>query len=247
MDMLHYLQETVGWFITQAVQCTREPSTCVTTVQFWVAIGSGIALIVGFARWLTMKVRKTTIDDRLGRIEAGTIRRQRAGSSDDCELVRAHRTVFTRPGFMISCIGEVAPFFGSNRAPTVLILVEVINETIAALGTGRHFDAKGQVRGEFADLHGYRRPEHRKNIALIYQQLQQVQWHLKEFEEFLQSWPAVQPPHKRPTDPVVWSELIDRCDRIDTERNKLLGVFNRMLQQCGEPALPLVPLSSSGR
>ena len=165
MQVLQFIQEYGSWIFDQAFRCAREPSACVSTVQFWVAIGTGTALIAGFARWVAMKARKTTIEDRLERIEGqvGGGPPRRSGG-DDCERVRAHRTLFTRPAFTRSCMQELS----------ILLLADVVDESIAALGTGTPYDAKGQLRAEFADIHGYKRRGHRKNIGLIYQHLQQL-------------------------------------------------------------------------
>ena len=155
-------------------------------------------------------------------------------------VVRSHRTLFTRAAFMTSCIQELS----------ILLLADVVDETIAALGTGTHYDAKGQLRAEFANLHGYKRRGHRKHIGLIYQHLQQLQWQLKELDQYLRQCPDANYPARefisaglrRRTDPTTWQEVIGRCDRIDAERNNVIMLFNHMLQQCREPALSLITL-----
>jgi hypothetical protein len=241
---LQYIQEYGSWIFDEVLRCAREPSACVSTVQFWVAIGTGAALIAGFARWVAMKARKTTVEDRLERIEGQVGGVHRRGSGDDCELVRAHRTLFTRPAFMTSCMRELS----------ILLLADVIDETIAALGTGTHYDDKGQVRAEFADLHSYRRRGHRKNIGLIYQHLRRLQVQLKDLDQYLRHWPAARYPEREfisaglrrhIEQQATWQEVLGRCDRIDAERNNVLILFNGMLQQCREPPLPLITLSST--
>jgi hypothetical protein len=244
MDLWQYIQDQLSWSFAEIAQCTREPSGCVSTVQFWVAIGTGTALIFGFVRWVTMKLHKTTIDDRLHRIEGGIAKgKDRRWSGDDCELVRAHRSLFTRPAFMTSCIQELS----------ILLLSDVIDETIAALGTGTHYDAKGQLRGAFGDMHGYTHRGHRKNIGLIYELLQQLQWQLKDLDQFLRHCPGAHYPARefvsaglrKRTDQATWNALIGRCDRIDGERNNVIKLFNSMLQECGEVALPPIVPSST--
>ena len=187
MGVLDYASEHLAWIFGETLRCVREPSYCLTTVQFWIAVATGTGLILGSARWMAMKLKKNTVEDRLERIEGGIVGRGKPkGSGNDCELVRAHRTLFTRPAFMTSCIQELS----------ILLLSEVINETIAALGTGMHYDAKGQLRGQFADMHSYRRRGHRKSIGLIYQHLQQLQWQLKEFDGFLRHCPGAHYPSR---------------------------------------------------
>ena len=239
---MEILQEYSSWFFDEALRCAREPSACVSTVQFWVAIGTGTALILGFARWVAMKARKTTVEDRLERIEGQVVGGASRKSGDDCELVRAHRTLFTRPAFTRSCIQELS----------ILLLADVIDESIAALGTGMHYDDKGQLRAEFADLHGYKRRGHRKNIGLIYQHLQRLQMQLKDLDQYLRHCPGAHYPAREfisaglrsRIDQATWQEVIGRCDRIDGERNNVIMLFNRMLQQCRELPLPLITLSS---
>jgi hypothetical protein len=242
--MLQEAQEFLWWIVGETGRCVREPGNCVSTVQFWVAIGTGTALVFGFARWLVMKIRKTTIDDRLERIEGGIESgKDRRRQGDDCELVCAHRTLFMRPAFMTSCIQELS----------ILLLSDVIDETIAALGTGTHYDAKGQLRGKFADMHGYRRRGHRKNIALIYQHLQHLQRQLKDLDEFLRHCPGARYPQRefisaglrRRTDEATWNEVIGRCDRIDEERNAVIRLFNRMLEECRQAPLPIITHSTT--
>jgi hypothetical protein len=88
-------------------QCVSEPSGWVTTVQFWVAVGTGLAFVTGFVRWVVMKWQKKTIEDRLEHIE-GSIKagKERKPPGDDCDLVRAHRTLFTRPTLCWSSAGS---------------------------------------------------------------------------------------------------------------------------------------------
>jgi hypothetical protein len=102
-------------------------------------------------------------------------------------------------------------------------------------------------------MHGYRGRRHRKNIGLIYRHLQQVQWHLKEFDQFLRHCPGVNYPQRefisaglrKRTEQATWNEVIGRCDRIDAERNNVIVLFNRMLQECRESPLPLITSSSA--
>ena len=230
--------------LEQIAQCLSEPGGCVTTVQFWVAVGTGLALVIGFVRWATMKWQRTTVEDRLERIEGGIKgEKGRKAKNNDCELVRAHRVLFTRPAFITSCIQELS----------ILLLSDVVDETIAALGTGKHYDAKGQLRGEFRDMHGYRARSHRKNIGLIYGHLQQLQWQLRELDQFLRHCPGAHYPQRefisaglrKRTEQAIWNEVIARCDRIDAGRNSVIGLFNRMLDECHEPPLPLITPSST--
>jgi hypothetical protein len=228
------------------VQCVGDPSSCVTTVQFWVAVGTGLALVVGFVRWAVMKLQKKTLEDRLERIESG-IKSGKQGKrrGSDCELVRAHRALFTRPAFTRRCIAELS----------IPMLAEVMDETLAALNTGTHYDSKGQLRAQFPDLHAYRDKGHLHNISLICQHLQQLQWLLKEFDQYLRQCPgAYYPPLefisvelRLAVDPATWQQVIERCDRIDVERNNVITAFNAMLEQCRELPLPLIRLSSGGR
>jgi hypothetical protein len=216
----------------------------VTTVQFWVAVGTGLALVTGFVRWVAMKWRKKTIEDRLERIEGGIkADKERKVSVDDCELARAHRTLFTRPAFTRSCIQELS----------IPLLAEVMDETLAALNTGTHYDSKGQVRAEFADLHAYRDESYRQKVSVIYQHLQELQWLLKEFDQYLRQCPAAYYPSRefisaglsKRVDEGTWQAVIDRCDRIDVERNNVITAFNAMLRSCRESPLPLIRLSST--
>lgn len=227
--------------LERIAQCVSEPGDCVTTLQFWVAVGTGLALLIGFVRWAAMTWRRTTVEDRLERIEGGI--KGRKPKKNDCELVQAHRVLFTRPAFMTSCIQELS----------LLLLSDVVDETIAALGTGKHYDANGKLRGEFRDMHGYRGRSHRKNIGLIYGHLQQLQWQLRELDQFLRHCPGAHYPERefisaglrKRTDQVTWDEVIARCDRIDAGRNSAIGLFNRMLDECREPPLRLITLSST--
>jgi hypothetical protein len=133
------------------------------------------------------------------------------------------------------------------------LLADVVDETIAALGTGKDYDAEGQLRGEFGDLHSYRRKSHQSNIGEIYQRLQGLQWVLKEIDQFLRNCPGTYYPERefisaglaKRIGPVVWEQILKRCDRIDLERSGVIEVFNKMLRDCREPPLPTIRLSSS--
>jgi hypothetical protein len=232
--------------IEQIAQCVKEPGSCVTMVQFWVAVGTGLALVTGFVRWVVMKWKRTTVDDRLERIEGGIkVGKQRATTSNDCDLVRAHRTLFTRPAFTRRCVSELS----------IPMLTAVMDETLAALSTGTHYDSKRQVRSQFSDLHAYRSKGHRANIGVIYQHLQQLQWLLKEFDQFLRHCPGAHyPPDefisrelRLVVDGGTWQQVLDHCDGIDIERNNVITAFNAMLEHCGEQPLPLIVPLSSGR
>lgn len=243
MAILDLVLERFSWIFGEGLRCVREPSYCLTTVQFWVAVATGTGLVLGFARWMTMKVRKNTVEDRLGRIEERVGARSEGKSIlTDCELIRAHRTLFTRPAFTRSCIQELS----------ILLLADVVDETIAALGTGKHYDAKGQARGDFGDLHHYRRRSHRANIVEVYERLQALQWVLKDFDGFLRACPEVNYPTREfisaglpmRIDAALWKQILERCDQVDIERNAIIQVFNNMLDECDEPPLSTIPLSS---
>jgi hypothetical protein len=59
MTFFDYLTEQIRWIFERTPQCVTEPGHCLTTIQFWEAVGSGTALIIGSTRWALMQLRKT--------------------------------------------------------------------------------------------------------------------------------------------------------------------------------------------
>jgi hypothetical protein len=144
---------------------------------------------------------------------------------------------------MRSCIQEIS----------ILLLADVIDETLAALATGKHYDDKGQIRGEFADLHAYKEKSHRHDIGEIHRHLQGLQWLVREFDGFLRNCPGTNYPTRefvsaglpKRIDASLWQEILRRCDQIDISRNSIVGLVNNMLSRCSEHPLPLIRLSST--
>jgi hypothetical protein len=241
---LAILPEQFRWIFDRTMQCVTEPGHCLTTVQFWVAVGSGTALVIGSTRWAVMKLRKTTVEDRLQRIEAQAEAPTNQRRMSDCEIVASHRMLFARPAFSRYCLQEIS----------ILLLSDVVNETIAALGTGALYDSKGLKRAEFPTRNRYTNSINKTEIEAIYRYLQDLQLLLRDLDVFLRETPGTHYPDGREfisvglrkrVAPEAWQEILMKCDQIDGTRNEILGAFNKMLQNCSEPPLPLIRLSST--
>lgn len=235
--------EQFRWMLERTTQCVTGPSHCLTSVQFWVAVGSGTALLIGATRWAAMKLRKTTVEDRLQRIEAQTERATSKRRMSDCEIVASHQMLFDRPAFRTYCLGEIS----------IPSLWDAVNETIAALGTGALYDSKGLKRAEFPRRSEYTNSINRTEIENIYRRLQDLQLLLRDLDVFLREMRGTHYPDREwislgmrgRIPPETWQEILMKCDRIDAERNEILGAFNKMLENCGERPLFLIELSST--
>lgn len=101
----------------------------------------------------------------------------------DAELLSSHRVMFMRPAFQVACAQEL---FLSE-------LLEAIDDTLAALNTGRLYSRRGNsggaanLLGEFADASSYRSPEFRATFRALSGRLVQLKRRVLEFERYFRS------------------------------------------------------------
>jgi hypothetical protein len=241
MDITQRIMDLITWASGRVSHCVAEPGACVSTVQFWVAVGTGIGLILGVVRWGLRKARKVTVEDRLRRIESKVVG-DASRSSSDSELVRAHRALFSRPAFTTSCVQEIS----------ILLLMDAVDETLTALSTGRLYDRKGLLRGVFDTMFGYRSDASRKVARAIFDALQDLKVELRSLEGLLRACPvAMYPPREflsgglqKRTDAATWQAILAQCDRVDVGRNKVIALFNQILAGSKEVPLRSIALSS---
>lgn len=172
--------------------------------------------------------------------------------AEDAALLARHRVVFQRPAFWTSCIHEL--FLDE--------LHEALDDTRAALATGRLYSRAGKLMVEFPNENKYRLPEFRDAIQRVHEAITDVKRALVEFENLIAA--EVPSDHHgrdfysllrlmrgeeggqqpRPRRRQITGRALRLMDAIDEARNRVLDAVNPLLERSGETPLQRIERSS---
>jgi hypothetical protein len=172
--------------------------------------------------------------------------------TEDAALLARHRVVFERPAFWTACINEL--FLDELR--------DALDDTRAALATGRLYSRSRNLMVEFPNQNMYRLPEFRDAMQRVHEGITDVKRALVAFEKLV----AIEVPaedHGRDFYSLLWlmreegsgeerrrrRQLTTRralrlMDGIDDARNRILDAVNPLLERTGQTPFQLIERSS---
>jgi TIR domain len=186
-------------------------------------------------------------------------RRGEAGGSteglafaEDAALLARHRVMFERPAFWTACINEL--FLDELR--------EALDDTRAALATGRLYSRSRNLMVEFPNQNEYGLPEFRDAMQRVHDGITEVKRALVAFEKLVarKGPPADARPdfysllwlmreeessqQRRARGQLTTRRALDLMDAIDDARNRILDAVNPLLERSGGTPFRLIERSS---
>jgi CHAT domain len=167
---------------------------------------------------------------------------------DDVSLLKQHRVMFDRPAYQTPCIDEL---FLSE-------LLGAIDDTQAALNTGKLYSRSGKLLATFPNKNDYRSNEFRETFRFISRELT----HLKRLTvNFQKTYFETNPEYsnhqnvfgnifgwassvQRTSDSETFKTFVKEMDNIDETRNRILKSINTLLSKYELQPLELIQLSS---
>lgn len=156
---------------------------------------------------------------------------------EDAELLRAHRSIFERPAFQVPCIWELF----------IRELVDAIDDTMAAINTGKLYSRNGRQLANLSGRGEYRLPEFRDAFSRIANSLTKLKREVLDFEAIFKNAQPEYSHHQNFYAMLMstrWAKmkvafirrLVGHMDSIDRLRNDIIDELNVLSVRCGEPA-----------
>lgn len=165
--------------------------------------------------------------------------------TSDTDLIKRHRRIFDRPAFRMPCIYELS----------LRELRDAIDQTQAAINTGKLYSRDGNLQASFPDRSAYQTPQFKDVFGKLPNQLTQLKRLVTQFES---AFAAANPGYSHHEDFYAMilsllhsdtttqiANLVNQMDKIDTHRNKILSEVNQLLKVADGDLLPVIELSST--